>query len=279
MPGSVDELIDLLDLEPIEANLFRGQQPDTLLQRVFGGQVLAQAIMAAIRTVSDAYLVHSLHSYFLRPGDTSVPIVYDVDSLRDGRSFATRRVTARQHGRPIFFMTANFQIPEDGVEHADPMPQVMAPEECPDVIRAAPAAQLEEWRREWAAVDMRRAGSTVHAPGAAHVGRSQWWIKLDGELPDSAEIQTAAFTYATDMTLLPAVLVPHGLNLMSPGVQSASLDHTIWFHRPIRADQWWLYDQTTPSAQGARGLALARVFQDGKLCATVAQEGLVRVSR
>ena len=126
---------------------------------------------------------------------------------------------------------------------------------------------------------MRGAGISVNEPGAPHVGSSQWWIKLDGELPDSPMIQTAAFTYATDMTLLPAVLVPHGLMLSSPGVQSASLDHTIWFHRPIRADQWWLYDQTTPSAQGGRGLALARVFQDGKLCATVAQEGLVRVSR
>lgn len=279
MPGSVDELLKLLDLEAIEDNLFRGQQPDTMLQRVFGGQVLAQGVMAAIRTISADYLVHSLHSYFLRPGDTSVPIVYDVDSLRDGRSFATRRVTARQHGRPIFFMTANFQIPEGGVEHADPMPEVPAPEDCPDLIRMAPPAQLEEWKREWAAVDMRPAGTAVDQPGAAHAGRSQWWIKLDGELPAEATMQTAAFTYATDMTLLPAVLVPHGLNLMSPGVQSASLDHTIWFHRPIRADQWWLYDQATPSAQGGRGLALARVFQDGRLCATVAQEGLVRVSR
>lgn len=279
MPGSVPELLSLLDLEAIEDNLFRGQQPDTLLQRVFGGQVLAQAVTAAIRTISADYVVHSLHSYFLRAGDTSVPIVYDVDSLREGRSFATRRVTARQHGRAIFFMTANFQVPEEGLEHSDPMPEVPAPEECPDTFARARPEQLEEWKREWAAVDMRRAGISVNEPGAPHVGSSQWWIKLDGELPDSPMIQTAAFTYATDMTLLPAVLVPHGLMLSSPGVQSASLDHTIWFHRPIRADQWWLYDQTTPSAQGGRGLALARVFQDGKLCATVAQEGLVRVSR
>ena len=126
---------------------------------------------------------------------------------------------------------------------------------------------------------MRPAGTAVNVEGAAHAGRSQWWIKLDGDLPDTPSVQTAAFTYATDMTLLPAVLVPHGLNLMSEGVQSASLDHTIWFHRPIQADSWWLYDQTTPSAQGGRGLALARVFQDGQLCATVAQEGLVRVNR
>lgn len=279
MPATVVELLDLLDLEEIEDNLFRGQQPDTLLQRVFGGQVLAQGVTAAIRTISSDYLVHSLHSYFLRPGDTSVPIVYDVDSLRDGRSFATRRVTARQHGRPIFFLTANFQRPEVGVEHADPMPDVPRPEDCPDLLRQAPPAQLEEWKREWAAVDMRPAGTAVNVEGAAHAGRSQWWIKLDGELPDTPSVQTAAFTYATDMTLLPAVLVPHGLNLMSEGVQSASLDHTIWFHRPIQADSWWLYDQTTPSAQGGRGLALARVFQDGQLCATVAQEGLVRVNR
>ena len=282
MPASVEELMALLDLEAIEDNLFRGRQPATRLQRVFGGQVAAHALVAADRTVPSQYHVHSLHSYFLRPGDTSVPIVYDVENVREGRSFATRRVIARQHGRPIFSMTLNFQIPEQGLDHQDEMPEVAPPEDCPTLAEASPGSgrDTEEWQREWAALDVRFAGDS--RPGGVVAGAAsatqRLWIRVDGELPDDPLLHTAAFTYASDMTLLAATLVPHGLYIGSPGVQAASLDHTIWFHRPFRADEWWLYDQTSPSATGGRGLALARVFaRDGRLVASVAQEGLIRV--
>lgn len=282
MPRSVDELVDLLDLEVIEDNLYRGRQPDTSLQRVFGGQVAAHALVAASHTVPARYAVHSLHSYFLRPGDTAVPIVYDVDSVRDGRSFATRRVIARQHGRPIFGMTANFQVPEEGLEHQDRMPDVPAPEDCLDLIAATPkrARDPEKWQREWAALEVRYVGDS--RPGGTlasteHPARAQLWIRVNGRLPDESLQHTAAFTYASDMTLLAATLVPHGRYISSPDLQAASLDHTIWFHRPFRADEWWLYDQVSPSASGGRGLAIARVFTpDGRLVASVAQEGLIR---
>ncbi len=280
MPSSVQELVELLDLESIEDNLFRGRQPETVMQRVFGGQVLAQSLVAALRTVPDSLRCHSLHSYFLRPGDTRVPIIYDVEAIRDGRSFSTRRVAARQHGRPIFFLTANFQVPEDGLEHQDPMPSVPSPEECRPAVDAN-AEEKQTWLREWAALDVRpvadsRPGGTLDTRD--HPARSQWWIRASGALPDDPVVQLAAFTYASDMTLLPAALVPHDLYVQSPGMQAASLDHSIWFHRPFRADEWWLYDQVSPSASGGRGLSLARVFaQDGQLVASVAQEGLIRV--
>lgn len=285
MPASVDELVDLLDLEVIEDNLFRGKQPDTLMQRVFGGQVAAHALVAASRTVPEQYVVHSLHSYFLRPGDTAVPIVYDVDNLRQGRSFATRRVLARQHGRPIFAMTLNFQVPEEGLEHQDTMPDVPAPEDCPTLTEVYGdrdhSEEAEAWNREWAALDVRYAGNSrpggeIDLPGQpAH---ARLWIRVDGELPADPLQHTAAFTYASDMTLIGAALVPHGIQVSSPGMQAASLDHSIWFHRPFRADQWWLYDQHSPSASGGRGLIFASVFtQDGRLVASVSQEGLIRV--
>jgi acyl-CoA thioesterase-2 len=250
---------------------------------VFGGQVAAQALAAANHTVPDRYQVHSLHSYFLRPGDTAVPIVYDVEGVREGRSFATRRVLARQHGRPIFAMTLNFQVPEPGLDHQDPMPEVPAPEDCPSLAEMSPDSgrDTEEWQREWAALDVRHAGSSGRAGGIVDptvAGRARLWIKVNGTLPDDALSHLAAFTYSSDMTLLGATLVPHGLYIGSPGMQAASLDHTIWFHRPFRADEWWLYDQVTPSATGGRGLAIARVFSsDGRLVASVAQEGLIRV--
>ncbi len=280
MPSSVEELVDLLDLEVIEDNLFRGRQPDTMMQRVFGGQVLAQSLVAAVRTVPEEFACHSLHSYFLRPGDTKVPIIYDVEAIRDGRSFCTRRVAARQHGRPIFFLTANFQIPEDGLEHQDRMPEVPSPEECgpdPELAAKYPAEVL----REWAALDVRPVASSRDGGrlvGPDHPALSQWWIRVSATLPDDPLTQLAAFTYASDMTLLSTALVPHGRSVESHGMQVASLDHSIWFHRPFRADQWWLYDQVSPSASGGRGLTLARVFsQDGQLVASVAQEGLIRM--
>ncbi len=283
MAGSAAELVNILELEELEVDLFRGAQARTERQRVFGGQVAAQAVVAATRSVEGEFVLHSLHSYFLRPGDTTVPIVYDVERIRDGRSFATRRVSARQHGRPIYYMTANFQIPEPGLEHQDPMPDVVPPEHGMPLVELARQQGPEaagQWEREWAALDIRHVGVTGLgiAEDAEHVARARLWIKVDGPISDDPQLQTAAFTYASDLTLLGAALVPHGFHIASPRLQPASLDHTIWFHRPFRADDWWLYDQFSPFAGGARGLALARVFsRTGELVATVAQEGLVRV--
>jgi acyl-CoA thioesterase-2 len=283
VPSSADELIELLDLETIDVNLFRGTQPDTRLQRVFGGQVAAQALVAGARTVDADRVIHSLHSYFLRPGDTTVPIVYDVERIRDGRSFSTRRVVARQHGRPIYYMTLSCQTPEDGFDHADEMPDVPAPEDSPDIaelFRRASQDKAAEWLSEWAALDLRwvgdsRPGGAISADGRP--AQSRLWIKVSGRLDDSPLTHMAAFTYASDLTLLGSTLVPHGVQVSDPTMQSASLDHTIWFHRPFRADEWLLYDQASPSASGARGLAIGRVFtRDGVLVASVAQEGLIR---
>jgi acyl-CoA thioesterase II len=283
VPRSADELEKLLDLETIDLNLFRGTQPDTRLQRVFGGQVAAQSLVAGARTVEPPLSVHSLHSYFLLPGDTAVPIVYDVERMRDGRSFSTRRVVARQHGRPIYFMTVSFQVPEVGFEHQDLMPDVPGPADSSDMrdwfSRRSPEAAAQ-WLEEWAALELRwigdsRPGGTM--PSDEHPAQSRLWIRVSGRMADDELTQKAAFTYASDMTLLGSSLVPHGVTVSDASMQSASLDHTIWFHRPFRADEWLLYDQVSPSASGARGLALGRVFtEDGRLVATVAQEGLIR---
>lgn len=283
MPRSLEELVELLDIEDIDVNLFRGRQPDTELQRVFGGQVAAQALIAATRTAPPGFSVHSLHSYFLRPGDTAVPIVYDVESLREGRSFATRRVVARQHGRSIYLMSANFQAPEQGLDHQDTMPDVPGPERGMDLAQmfaARAGGGPGEWEREWAALDVRYLGNSAVGgvpEDRSRPARAQIWVRVTGRLPDDPLDHLAAFTYASDMTLLGASLVPHDTYLSAPGMQVASLDHTIWFHRQFRADEWWLFDQHSPSASGGRGLVLARVFtQDGTLVATVAQEGLIR---
>lgn len=281
MPSSAEELVRLLDLETIDVNLFRGTQPDTLLQRVFGGQVAAQALVAGARTVEAPRQVHSLHSYFLRPGDTAVPIVYDVERIRDGRSFSTRRVMARQHGLPIYYMTLSCQVPERGFEHQDVMPVVPSPAESTDMgelFRKRAPDNSEEWIREWAALELRwvsdsRGGVTEDG----HPAQSRLWIRVSGRLDDDPLTHLAAFTYASDMTLLGSTLVPHGSHVSHPAMQSASLDHTIWFHRPFRADEWLLYDQVSPSASGGRGLAIGRLFtEDGRLVASVAQEGLIR---
>jgi acyl-CoA thioesterase-2 len=283
VPTSAAELVELLDLETIDLNLFRGTQPDTLLQRVFGGQVAAQALVAGARTVEEPRAVHSLHSYFLRPGDTAVPIVYDVERIRDGKSFSTRRIVARQHGRAIYYMTASFQVPEDGFDHQDTMPDVPGPEDAVDLgalFRERSPDHGEESVREWAALDLRYVGDS--GPGGAmpadeHPSQSRLWIRVNGTLADDALLHKAALTYASDLTLLGSTLVPHGTHISDPTMQSASLDHTIWFHRPFRADEWLLYDQVSPSASDARGLAIGRLFtEDRRLVATVAQEGLIR---
>jgi acyl-CoA thioesterase-2 len=287
--ATAKELVELLDLETLDTDLFHGNSPDTDRQRVFGGQVAAQALTAAVRTVDDGLGVHSLHAYFLRPGDTSVPIIYDAERIRDGRSFETRRVVARQHGHAIFYQTANFQRSEEGFDHQDAMPAVAPPEEGMSFEQIAAVrddvtgGHDTKWFREWDALDVQWLGNTLHPQATSldqdteHPARAQLWIRIRGELPDDPTTHLACFTYATDLTLLGASLIPHDVTIISPQVMPASLDHTIWFHRPFRADRWWLYDQWSPSASGGRGLSLARVFtEDGALVATVAQEGLIR---
>ena len=284
VPTSVPDLLDLLDLERLDVDLYRGRQADTAMQRVFGGQVAAQALRAACSTVETDRTVHSLHSYFLQPGDTSVPIIYDVERIRDGRSFSTRRVVARQHGRSIFYLTASFHIDEIGFEHSDEMPQVPPPEDCPsmgDLYRLVTGRDDDRsWEREWAALDVRyaadsRPGGTLPADGRP--ARTQIWIRAAGNVPLDRVTDTCVLAYASDLTLLGVSLVPHGLLISSRSIQPASLDHSMWFHRPFRSDEWMLYDQHSPSASGARGFARGSVFtRDGMLIASVAQEGLIR---
>jgi acyl-CoA thioesterase II len=284
VPSSIDQLLSLLDLETLDDCLFRGRQPETSLQRVFGGQVASQALVAAARTTDADRAVHSLHAYFLRPGDTRVPIVYDVERTRDGRAFSTRRVVARQHGRSIFYMSASFHLPEDGLDHQDPMPEVAAPDDCPelgDVLAGLTGRPRDEWDREWAALDVRyagdsRQGGVLHDD--AHPALARVWIKASGPVGADPVLHAAVLAYASDLTLLSVTVVPHGTFIGDPRLQPASLDHAMWFHRPLRADEWLLYDQVSPSASGGRGFATGRLFTlDGRLVATAVQEGLVRL--
>lgn len=286
MPHSLEDLVALLDLETIEVGLYRGRQPDTSLQRVFGGQVAGQALAAAVRTVPERRLPHSLHAYFLRPGDPAVPIVYDVEQTRDGRSFSTRRTVARQHGRTIFYMSVSFQVPEEGLDHQDAAPQAPEPESCPslaELFARLTGRSREGWEREWAALEVRYAGDS--RPGGefrdpGHPAQSRLWLRTAGRLPDDPLLHRCVLAYASDLTLLGASLVPHGTFVGAPGLVTASIDHAMWFHRPFRADGWLLYDQVSPSASGGRGLSLGRLFdRSGRLIASVAQEGLVRRSR
>lgn len=286
MPQSLDELLDLLQLEAIEETLFRARQPETQLQRAFGGQVLAQALTAAGLTVPEGRSPHSLHGYFLLEGRIDKPIVYDVDPIRDGGSFSTRRVLARQSGKVIFYMSTSFHREEDGWEHADPMPDdVPPPDACPsmaEILAELTGSPADRWTREWGALDVRYVGNS--GPGGGlddpqHPARARIWIKADGTLPDDHFLHQCVLAYASDLTLLGASLVPHGKVIGTPAVQAASIDHAMWFHRPFRADQWLLYDQISPSASNALGLSTARLFQDGTLVSDVAQEGLIRPAR
>jgi acyl-CoA thioesterase II len=282
---SLEALLDLLDLEDIEVDLFRGRSPETSLQRVFGGQVAGQALVAAGRTVVPDRPVHSLHAYFVRPGDPAAPIVYSVDRIRDGRAFTTRRVVAIQHGRPIFNMSASFQVDEPGLEHQDPMPAAPPPESLPTMAgrMAADAAEWGDWWREWSSIDLRPVADSPRAavPGAPdRQGHTQVWLRAASRLPDDRLLHVCVLAYVSDLTLLGATLVPHGVSMVGSGVQMASLDHAMWFHRPFRADEWLLYDQVTPSASGGRGFASGRIFTEtGTLVASVVQEGLIRPPR
>jgi acyl-CoA thioesterase II len=278
---ALDELVNLLDLEAIEVNIFRGRSPDENRQRVFGGQVAGQALVAATRTVDEpGRLVHSLHAYFLRPGDPNVPILYEVDRIRDGRSFTTRRVVAIQHGKAIFNLQASFHVHEDGPDHQQVMPAVPPADTLPDFKeRMAPYKErMGDWYDRPRPIDLRYVdGDPFSRRGTSSEGQ-RVWLRADGTLPDDPTLHACIVTYASDMTLLDTTVLPFGLSWESPGLQMASLDHAMWFHRPFRADDWLLYDQQAISSVSARGLATGAIYSsDGTLAITVVQEGLVRV--
>ena len=277
------DLVKLLELERIEDRIFRGESRDLGGARVFGGQVLGQALTAASYTVQDRQ-VHSLHAYFLVGGDVNAPIVYEVEVARDGKSFSNRRVVAIQHGQPIFNMTASFQVPETGLEHAAEMPQVPGPEGLADVRELA-ADVLEKvpekMRRfltherpfEFRPVEPIHVISPPRAAPVRHI-----WVRTVDKLPDNADLHRNVLAYVSDYQLVSTATLPHGIHFAEGNVQLASLDHAMWFHRPFRADEWLLYAMDSPNASGGRGLALGRIFtRDGALVASTAQEGVVRV--
>lgn len=282
MASAVETLLSILDLEQLEHNLYRGLSPQVGWQRVYGGQVIGQALVAAWRTVEDRP-VHSLHGYFLRPGDPSVPIVYEVDRIRDGRSFTTRRVVAIQHGRAIFSMSASFQVVEPGLSHQIDMPDVPAPEELPgeEELRAsflenAPENIRRYWLRE-RPIELRPVNLEHYLSDRKFDPRQYVWVRATGPLPDRQDIHDCVLAYASDMTILDTALFAHGRSVFSPELQVASLDHAMWFHRPFRADDWLLYAQDSPNASGARGFSRGSLYtRDGTLVASVTQEGLVR---
>jgi acyl-CoA thioesterase-2 len=284
MNAGLSELVTLLALEKIEENLFRGQSQDLGWGTVFGGQVLGQALSAAVRTVSADRQVHSLHAYFLRPGDVAKPIVYDVDRIRDGASFTTRRVVAIQSGQAIFNMAASFQVLEEGFVHQDPMPDVPPPEQVQtEEERFAPhlaklPKHLIDRTLATRAFELRAIGESgdPFAPRVAPASRNVWMRAAD-PLPDDPALHRYLLAYASDHSFLTTALLPHGVSWMTPGMQVASIDHVMWFHQPFRVDEWLLHVMESPAANGARGLVRGRVFtRDGRLVASSAQEGLIR---
>ncbi len=271
MSKALDSLVELLDLEQIEANIFRGRSPSDWRQRVFGGQVAGQGLVAAGRTVPADRPVHSLHAYFIRPGDPAMPIVYLVDRVRDGRSFTTRRVSAIQHGKTVFTLSASFHLDEPGLAHGAPMPAVPPAESIPPLGHEFFTGNP---------IDLRFVGSPVFTAPSDVTEHSLVWLRADGELPDDPLLHVCLMTYVSDLTLLDTVLRRHGISWADGQISGASLDHAMWFHRPFRADRWLLYDQESPSAAGARGLARGQVFTDqGELVVSVVQEGLIRQLR
>lgn len=272
---------DILDLEHVDDNRFRGRSHRTSWRRVFGGQVLAQAVIAAARSVSGRS-INSLHAYFVLPGDPELPIDYVVEPIRDGYSFSVRRITAIQEDRPIFTASASFHRGETGYEHQPAMPDVPSPEDLPDgeelmrtVLADAPESIRRYWRRD-RPVDLRPTDAQAFATGKREATRSLW-MRCLGPFPDGDHVHQAAIAYASDLTLIDSTLMVHGTTVLSPQIQAASLDHAIWFHRPARADAWLLYTEEGPVAAGARGFALGRFFtRDGELVASTAQEGLIR---
>jgi acyl-CoA thioesterase-2 len=277
------DLVHLLDLEETAEDRFAGRQPKSARIRVFGGQVAGQALVAAGRTVDADRPVHSLHAYFLRAGDPKVPIEYAVERLRDGRSFSARRVVAWQHGEAIFSLAASFQLPADGVEHQVAMPAELPPPEALPTLaeRLEPYRdRIDEWWTRPRAIDLRHVGEPPYLVNSGIQGepRQMLWMRADGQLPDDPLLHVCVVAYASDMTLLDSVLLAHGVTWDSGRVKAASLDHAMWFHRPVRADEWLLYVQESPTAGGARGFSRAQIFaRDGRLVVSVAQEGMVRL--
>jgi len=284
----IENLLSILDLEQLEVNLFRGTSPRVGWQRVFGGQVIGQALVAAVRTVEPDRVAHSMHGYFMRPGDPEAPIIYQVERYRDGRSFTTRHVVAIQHGRPIFTMTSSFQRHEEGdFEHQMPMPCVPMPEDLPDekaLLERFAEKMPENMRRYFTRerpIELRLCEPDhLLAPTPGEDYQQNVWIRATGELPDDPALHQCVLAYASDMTLLDTSLVPHGRNLFDRSLMLASLDHALWLHRPFRADEWLLYAQDTPSMTASRGFNRGLVYtRGGRLVASVAQEGLIRVRR
>lgn len=280
---AVDNLVSILDLEPLEVNLFRGRSPQHGWQRVFGGQVLGQALVAAVRTVEPDRIAHSLHAYFLLGGDPKVPIVYQVERVRDGRSFTTRRVTGIQHGRPMFVMSVSFHVHEPGLSYQVEMPDVPPPEELPS------EAQLREkllphvtdairsyWERE-RPIEMRPVDLSRFVSREKRKPEQYVWMRASGVLPDAFPLHQCVLAYASDFSLLDTALIAHGRLMFDADLQLASLDHALWFHRPFRADEWLLYVQDSPSSDGARGFCRGSIYtREGVLVASVCQEGLMR---
>jgi acyl-CoA thioesterase II len=275
--------VELFDLESIEVNIFRGTSPEDCSQRVFGGQVLGQALLAASRT-AETRICHSLHAYFLVPGDPKVPILYEVDRSRDGASFSSRRVVAIQHGRQIFHMSASFQVGEPGLEHELAPPSVPPPEALPDedqlrrkLVHRIPAEHRARFLRK-RPIEMRPTDGEDIFRTEPRQPRQAIWIRATGTLPAELALHQCVLAYASDMTLLETSLLPHGVWWFDDRLQIASIDHAMWFHRPFRADEWLLYVQDSPSASGARGFSRGLIYTaDGKLAASVAQEGLIRL--
>jgi acyl-CoA thioesterase-2 len=295
MRDVLSELISILSLERIEENIFRGQSQDLGWGRVFGGQVLGQSLSAAEQTVPADRFIHSLHGYFLRPGDASKPIVFTVDPIRDGKSFTTRRVVAVQDGRAIFSLSASFQIEEGGLDHqADTLPDVPGPddllseqelgtqflERMPDAVRASLPTAMRERIVADRPIEIRPVAPQDPMKPEITEPIRRVWFRTSGPLPDQRSIHQYMMAYASDFHLLASTMQPHAVTWLTPGIQVASLDHAMWFHRPFRFDDWLLYDIDGPTAQGARGLARGRWFtRDGVLVASTAQEGLIRDRR
>lgn len=285
MSSAVADLLTILDLEPLEHNLFRGRSPQSGWQRVFGGQVIGQALVAASRTV-EGRQPHSLHGYFLIGGDPAVPIIYQVERIREGRAFATRRVTALQHGKAIFILSASFQQDEPGFDHQFSPPEVPPPEQVPGLgaflekaMDRLPEPVRRYFQRE-RPIELRPVELGRYLGQKEPNGRFHVWIRATGALPDDPAIHQCVLAYASDMTLLDAALIPHGRSVFEQDIMAASLDHALWFHRPFRADDWLLYAHDSPSASGGRGLSRGSVYtRDGILVASVAQEGLIRPKR
>ncbi|WP_396243754.1 acyl-CoA thioesterase II [Hafnia paralvei] len=283
MSQALKNLLDLLDLEKIEEGIYRGQSEDLGLRQVFGGQVVGQALYAAKQTVPLERNIHSFHSYFLRPGDSSQPIIYDVENLRDGNSFSARRVKAVQHGKPIFYMTASFQTAEEGFEHQNVMPEVPAPESLKSESEIAnsmahliPESVREKFTCE-KPLEMRPV--TFHNPlmGTVEEPIRNVWFKANGEMPDDPRIHQYLLGYASDFNFLPTALQPHGKGFLEPGMQVATIDHSMWFHRPFRLDDWLLYAVESTSASGARGFVRGQFYsRAGELIASTVQEGVIR---